>query len=57
MECPVCKTQDVIEINHRLPHGSEISFFSCSRCEEKWWMHGDEDLTLEEVLGQSRQPE
>ena len=27
MECPVCSTQDVIEIHHRLPDGSEVSFW------------------------------
>ncbi len=57
MECPVCSTQDVIEIHHRLPDGSEVSFFTCDNCEEKWWMQGDEGLTLEEVLGRSRRPQ
>ncbi len=54
MNCPLCTKEDVIEIHHRLPDGSEVSFFTCQGCEEKWWKSGDEALTLDEVLGRAR---
>lgn len=54
MNCPICSKGDVIEIHHRLPDGSEVSFYTCHGCEEKWWRAGDRDLTLDEVLGRAR---
>ncbi len=54
MNCPLCTKEDVIEIHHRLPDGSEVAFYTCHGCEEKWWKSGDHDLTLDEVLGRAR---
>ncbi len=54
MNCPLCAKEDVIEIHHRLPDGSTVSFFTCHACEEKWWRSGDENLTLDEVLIRTR---
>lgn len=56
MHCPVCQAVDVIEIHHVLPDTTEVTFFSCHSCEERWWNDGDRSLTLEEVLRRSRTP-
>jgi transposase-like protein len=50
MDCPQCGITDVIEIKHRLPDGTEVQFFSCHRCEEKWWDHAGQPLDLTQVL-------
>lgn len=54
MQCPVCPADDVIEIHHVLPDDTEVTFFSCHKCEEKWWNEGGERLPLEEVLRRVR---
>jgi hypothetical protein len=50
MDCPVCGINDVIEIKHRLPDGSEVQFFSCHKCEEKWWDKAGQLIDLRQVL-------
>lgn len=50
MHCPVCTAEDVIEIHHVLPDDTEVTFFSCHACEEKWWGADGDSLPLEEVL-------
>lgn len=54
MDCPQCGARDVIEIDHRLPDGVQLYFFSCPRCEEKWWDREGEQVTLQEVLELTR---
>lgn len=50
MNCPQCGITDVIEIEHKLPEGIEVIFFSCHRCEEKWWDRAGTTLDLRDVL-------
>ena len=50
MDCPQCGISDVIEIKHVLPDGSEVQFFSCHKCEEKWWDKSGEQMNLRQVL-------
>lgn len=50
MDCPQCHAPDVIEIKHTLPDETEVVFFSCHRCEEKWWDHGGDQLELGQIL-------
>ena len=50
MDCPQCGINDVIEIKHRLPDGTEVQFFSCHRCEEKWWDRAGQPIDLRQVL-------
>ncbi len=50
MDCPQCGVVDVIEIKHRLPDGSEVQFFSCHKCEEKWWDRSGDQINLTQVL-------
>lgn len=54
MDCPQCHALDVIEIKHRLPGEIEIYFFSCPRCEEKWWDRDGRTVDLAEVLDLAR---
>ena len=56
MHCPQCAATDVIEIKQKLPDGSEVQFFSCHACEEKWWNRDGEAIDLREVLDLARRP-
>jgi hypothetical protein len=56
MNCPQCGITDVIEIQHTLPDETEVVFFSCHRCEEKWWDRSGETLDLRDVLDMVRKP-
>jgi hypothetical protein len=44
----------VIEIKQRLPDQVELHFFSCHRCEERWWDQDGRVLELREVLELAR---
>ncbi len=57
MDCPQCHAHDVIEIKHRLPDGTEVQFFSCHRCEEKWWDHDGDPIDLGQILDMVRNSE
>lgn len=50
MDCPQCHARDVIEIKHRLPDDTEVHFFSCHRCEEKWWDRDGDQVELGQIL-------
>lgn len=54
MQCPRCHVEDVIEIHQKLPDGTEIDFFSCHRCEERWWDRAGTEIPLSEVLEMAR---
>lgn len=49
MKCPQCGAGDVIEIKNKVDE-IEIDFFSCHRCEEKWWDRSGQSVSLREVL-------
>ncbi len=55
MDCPQCHANDVIEIKHRLPDDTEVQFFSCHRCEQKWWDKNGDKLELGQILDIVRQ--
>jgi hypothetical protein len=44
----------MIEIRHRVGDDVELTFFSCHRCEERWWDREGEQLPLREVLELAR---
>ncbi|GIU92191.1 MAG: hypothetical protein KatS3mg011_1097 [Acidimicrobiia bacterium] len=54
MDCPACGARDVIEIKHRLPDGTQLDFFSCHMCDERWWDRQGDNVTLKEVLDLAR---
>jgi hypothetical protein len=45
----------VIEIEHVLPDGTQVYFFACHNCEEKWWNRDGEDIDISQVLEIVRQ--
>ena len=51
MNCYKCKGTNCTEINITL-RGDEqgIKFYSCSRCETKWWMRDGDEIDLGEFL-------
>ena len=55
MDCPSCKNTDVLEIEHVLPDGTEVLFFWCHNCEEKWWNREGVDIDVTQVLEMVRQ--
>ena len=54
MKCPECGVEDVIEIEQRLPDGTEVHFCACHKCENKWWDRDGQSITLSEVLDIAR---
>ncbi len=54
MKCSRCHVEDVIEIHQKLPDGTEVDFFSCHKCEEKWWDRDGREIALSEVLELAR---
>ena len=55
MDCPSCSQTDVLEIEHILPDGTEVLFFSCHNCEEKWWNRDGKDVDVTQILEIVRQ--
>lgn len=55
MDCPSCTQNDVLQIDHVLPDGTEVTFFWCHSCEEKWWNRDGVDIDVAEVLEIVRQ--
>lgn len=54
MDCPQCGAHDMIEIRHRVGDDVELTFFSCHRCEERWWDREGQQLPLRDVLELAR---
>ncbi|MDH3306364.1 MAG: hypothetical protein OEO77_02405 [Acidimicrobiia bacterium] len=44
----------MIEIHQKLPDGTEIDFFSCHKCDERWWDRQGNEINLAEVLELAR---
>lgn len=55
MKCPRCSKNNVLEIEHELPDGTEVLFFWCHNCEEKWWNKEGVDIDVTQVLEIVRQ--
>ncbi len=56
LRCESCGASTVIEIELTLPDGTEVEFYSCHKCETRWWNRGDESLDLDIVLEMARRP-
>lgn len=54
MSCPRCGAKDVININLTLDRGDRVSFYSCHRCEKRWWNKEGEEAELSGVLEAAR---
>lgn len=44
----------MIEIQQKLPDQTEVHFYSCHKCEEKWWDKDGRPVSLSEVLELAR---
>jgi DNA-directed RNA polymerase subunit RPC12/RpoP len=52
--CPRCGSRDVVNINLTLERSGRVSFYSCHRCEKRWWHRDGEDVPLGGVLDLAR---
>jgi transposase-like protein len=50
MICPQCKGENCTEIQIHLTNDDAVQFFSCRRCEAKWWEREGDPIPLDEVL-------
>ena len=57
MRCPNCGGEDTTEIIINLREDDSVEFFSCRRCEAKWWQHAGDTIALDEVLNLAAQSE
>ncbi|HEX2236311.1 MAG TPA: hypothetical protein VHK89_08550 [Actinomycetota bacterium] len=57
MLCPHCDGEDCIQIEIRLKGEETVQFFSCRRCETKWWQRDGDTIALDEVLDLTSQLE
>jgi len=54
MTCTECGASDVIQIEMKLPDGTEVLFCSCHACENRWWNQDGEPMELDAVLKLAR---
>jgi hypothetical protein len=55
MRCPHCGGEDCIQIEIHLQTEDTVQFYSCRRCEQKWWEREGGAITLDEVLSLASQ--
>jgi hypothetical protein len=56
LACADCGADSVIQIELTLPDGTEVTFYSCHKCENRWWDRDGQELDLEVVLDLARKP-
>ena len=52
--CPRCGSREVININLSLEHGDRVAFYSCHRCDKRWWHKDGSPVDLPAVLEMAR---
>ena len=52
--CPRCGSKNVININLALEHGDRVAFYSCHRCDKRWWHKDGAPVDLPDVLEMAR---
>lgn len=53
--CPTCRSHDVININLTLERGDSVAFYSCHKCDKRWWhKDGGQNVSLGNVLEMAR---
>jgi hypothetical protein len=55
VRCPHCSGEDCIQIEIHLQTEDTVKFFSCRRCEQKWWEREGGAISLDEVLSLAAQ--
>lgn len=48
--CTSCGQNSVIQIEMKLPDGTQVVFFSCHECEAKWWDKEGEEVPIEKII-------
>lgn len=56
LACPACSAADhVVSIKLTLEKGDRVAFYSCYRCDKRWWHTDDgESVSLGNVLDMAR---
>lgn len=52
--CTECGAADAIQIELKLPDGTEVEFCSCHRCENRWWNQGGKNVDVARILQMAR---
>jgi DNA-directed RNA polymerase subunit M/transcription elongation factor TFIIS len=52
--CTECGASDAIQIELKLPDGTEVEFCSCHRCENRWWNQGGKLVDVAQLLQMAR---
>ena len=52
--CTECGAPDAIQIELKLPDGTEVEFCSCHRCENRWWNQEGENVEVARLLEMAR---
>jgi transposase-like protein len=50
MRCPECGVEDTTEIEIHLKEDETVQFYSCRRCEARWWKRDGDTIALDQVL-------
>jgi DNA-directed RNA polymerase subunit M/transcription elongation factor TFIIS len=50
LTCASCGQSSVIEIEMKLPDGTEVIFCSCHVCEARWWDKEGESIPVEAII-------
>jgi len=50
MRCPNCDGEECTQIEIDLQGEDTVDFYSCRRCEHRWWRRQGDTITLGEVL-------
>ena len=48
--CPTCGSDDITKIAIGLESESDLDFYSCRICEEKWWQRDGDRMDLADVI-------
>ncbi len=50
LTCVSCGQRSVIEIEMKLPDGTEVVFCSCHVCEARWWDKEGEAVSVDGII-------
>ncbi|MGI9665505.1 MAG: hypothetical protein ACR2N2_00150 [Acidimicrobiia bacterium] len=50
LACTSCGSESVIQIEMKLPDGSEVVFNSCHVCENRWWDREGESVPVDGII-------
>jgi hypothetical protein len=48
--CTSCGQTSVIQIEMKLPDGTQVMFCSCHVCEAKWWDKEGEEVSVDGII-------